>query len=110
MAVIYRDGAKETTACLFNPFTPGLLKWTHQALNLGHSIDQKRGVSQKTQADWQVAVSQTAVCVCPSSLQQQFNSFIPRILKWTHQALNLGHSLHQKMGVLQKTQAEWQTA
>ena len=28
-------------------FHPRFLKWTHQDLNLGHSIDQKRGVSQK---------------------------------------------------------------
>ena len=38
-----------------NSFTPGILKWTPQDLNLGHSIHQKKGVSQKTQAEWQTA-------------------------------------------------------
>ena len=40
---------------MFNPFTPGCIKWIHQALNLGQHIDQKRGVSQKTPAEWQTA-------------------------------------------------------
>ena len=32
---------------VFNPFIPGFLKLTNQALNLDHSIDQKRGVFTK---------------------------------------------------------------
>ena len=39
-----------------NSFTPGFLKWTHQAVHLCYSTDQKRGVLQISKAEWQNSI------------------------------------------------------
>ena len=54
---IHMQTRKQIKTSHINPFTPGILKWTHPAFNLGNSIHQKKGVSQTTQAKWQRAIS-----------------------------------------------------